>query len=130
MLKGIVNLPGTRWHAGRYDNLSESHRRILGEFGEFAPCNEPGCEVASNVQMARDARSALAEPSTSRGNRNCSHGTILLAGETALSALAGSVNAGCNKKTPQPGCPIALRAGYESSPFSFSPPGPSCPGTA
>ena len=41
---GFVNLPRVRRHDGEYDCCSESSRRILGEFGEFAPCNEPGCE--------------------------------------------------------------------------------------
>jgi hypothetical protein len=44
---GIVNLPRVGRHDGRCDDWSESSRRILGEFGEFAPFNEPGCELCS-----------------------------------------------------------------------------------
>jgi hypothetical protein len=43
--QGVVNLPRMRRHGGRCDDWSESDRRILGELGEFAPCNEPGSEL-------------------------------------------------------------------------------------
>ena len=43
--EGVVNLPRARWHDGRCDDRSERRRRILGKFGEFAPCNEPGCKL-------------------------------------------------------------------------------------
>ena len=42
---GIVNLPRVRRHDGRRDDCSESDRRILGDFGEFAPRDEPGSEL-------------------------------------------------------------------------------------
>jgi len=43
---GIVKLPRVRRHDGRCcSRRSESSRRILDEFGEFSPCNEPGCEL-------------------------------------------------------------------------------------
>ncbi|SAL31928.1 Putative transposase [Caballeronia udeis] len=45
LANGFVNLPRVRRHGGRYDYWSESSRRILGEFGEVAPCNEPSCEL-------------------------------------------------------------------------------------
>jgi hypothetical protein len=44
-MDGIVDLPRVKRHDGRCDDWSESSRRISGEFGEFAPCNEPGCEL-------------------------------------------------------------------------------------
>jgi hypothetical protein len=47
LFEGIVNLPRARRHDGGFDEWSESSRRILGEFGEFTPCNEPGCELFS-----------------------------------------------------------------------------------
>jgi hypothetical protein len=43
--EGIVNLPRVRRHDGRRDDCSESDRRILGDFGEFAPRDEPGSEL-------------------------------------------------------------------------------------
>jgi hypothetical protein len=43
--EGIVNLPRVRRQEVRSEEWSESSRRILGDFGEFAPCNEPGCEL-------------------------------------------------------------------------------------
>ncbi len=42
---GIVNLRRMRRHDGRWDKESESSRRILGEFGEFAPSGESSCEL-------------------------------------------------------------------------------------
>ncbi|MFM0306071.1 hypothetical protein PQQ99_38975, partial [Paraburkholderia sediminicola] len=45
-LEGTVNLPRVGRHYGRCADWSEDSRRILGEFGEFAPCNEPGCELS------------------------------------------------------------------------------------
>jgi len=41
----IVNLARLRRRDGRCGDWSKSSRRILGKFGEFAPCNEPGCEL-------------------------------------------------------------------------------------
>jgi glycine cleavage system H protein len=43
--ESVVNLPSARRHGDRCDDGSEASRRILGEFGEFTPCNEPGCEL-------------------------------------------------------------------------------------
>jgi hypothetical protein len=42
---GIVNLPKVRRQAVRSKEWSESSRWILGDFGEFSPCSEAGCEL-------------------------------------------------------------------------------------
>jgi hypothetical protein len=42
---GIVKLPRVRRQDSRRDDWSEGSRRILGEFGEFAPCNELCCKL-------------------------------------------------------------------------------------
>lgn len=42
---GVENLPKVNRHNGRRDDGSEGRRRILVEFGEFAPGNDPGCEL-------------------------------------------------------------------------------------
>jgi hypothetical protein len=42
---GVVNLPSVRRHGGECGEWSEASRRFLGEFGEFAPCDESGSEL-------------------------------------------------------------------------------------
>jgi hypothetical protein len=59
MIVGVVNLPGVRRHDGHRDDESENDRRILGEFGEFAPCDEPGCELFAIERLASRASAEL-----------------------------------------------------------------------
>jgi hypothetical protein len=44
---GVVNLPRVRRKAGRCDDRSETSRRILGEFRDFAPHDESSRELLS-----------------------------------------------------------------------------------
>jgi hypothetical protein len=44
-LQGVVNLSHGSWKDGREAYASESVGRILGDVGEFAPCNEPCREL-------------------------------------------------------------------------------------
>jgi hypothetical protein len=43
-MNGFVNLSRLRWEDGSKGHLSESRGRISGDFGDFAPCDEPCCE--------------------------------------------------------------------------------------
>lgn len=51
-LRGIVNLPRLKRHDRRSADQSKSSRRILGEFGEFAPCNESRGELLAMLEEA------------------------------------------------------------------------------
>ena len=44
-VRALSTWPRVRRDDGRYDCRSESSRRILCEFGEFTPRNEPSCEL-------------------------------------------------------------------------------------
>jgi hypothetical protein len=50
---GVVNLPRVRRHDGRRDDWSESDQRILGDFGEFAPRDEPRSELFAIERSAQ-----------------------------------------------------------------------------
>jgi hypothetical protein len=44
-LEGFVNLSRVRREDGGKEHPSESRGRISGDFGDFAPCDEPCCEL-------------------------------------------------------------------------------------
>ena len=79
----MVNLPRAGLNDGRCDHESESSRRISGNFGEFVPSNESGCELFA-IGVSFQSIMSISEPSDS------TYPTVQISGTTSPRQRMGS----------------------------------------